>query len=88
MPRERCRDVLLELADHPIGKPIGQALLAEVIALRTIVANLIYSFTSEGKVTREQSSEVLQSRGCEHQFREACTGFPRDGKARGCQGVS
>jgi hypothetical protein len=44
---EWCRDVLLEPADHPAGKPIEQALLAEVIALRTIVANLIYSFTSE-----------------------------------------
>ncbi len=51
---EWCRDILLDLAGHPAGKPVEQALLAEVIALRTIVANLIYAFTREGKVTREQ----------------------------------
>ena len=51
---EWCRDNLVELADRPAGKPVEQALLAEVIALRTIVANLIYAFTGEGKVTREQ----------------------------------
>ena len=58
---EWCRDVLLELVDHPAGKPkpIDQALLAEVIALRTIVANLTYAFTSDGKVTREHMLAVI-----------------------------
>ena len=58
---EWCRDVLLELARNPGGKPkpIDQALLAEVIALRTIVANLTYAFTSDGKVTREQMLAVI-----------------------------
>ena len=51
---EWCRDTLLHFVGHPAGKPVEQALLAEVIALRTIVANLIYAFTKEGKVTREQ----------------------------------
>ena len=58
---EWCRTVLLDLAqslgDKP--KPIEQALLAEVIALRTIVANLTYAFTSEGKVTREHMLAVI-----------------------------
>jgi hypothetical protein len=58
---EWCRDVLLDLAqntgDKP--KPIEQALLAEVIALRTIVANLTYAFTSDGKVTREHMLAVI-----------------------------
>src|SRR5438309_2188257 len=58
---EWCRDVLLELARDPGGKPkpIDQALLGEVIALRTIVANLTYAFTSDGKVTREHMLAVV-----------------------------
>ena len=59
---EWCRTVLLDLAqntgDKP--KPIERALLAEVIALRTIVANLTYAFTSEGKVTREHMLAVIE----------------------------
>ena len=58
---EWCRDVLLELAQNPgeKPKPIDQMLLAEVIALRTIVANLTYTFASEGKVTREHMLAVI-----------------------------
>lgn len=33
---EWCRDVLLEVARHPAGTPIEQAVLAELIGLRTI----------------------------------------------------
>jgi hypothetical protein len=51
---EWCRDALVAIANHPSGTPIEQALLSELIALRTIVANLIYTFTSEGKITRDQ----------------------------------
>jgi hypothetical protein len=51
---EWCRDALVAIANHPSGTPIEQAMLSELIALRTIVANLIYAFTSEGKITREQ----------------------------------
>lgn len=59
---EWCRTVLLDLAQKSGDKPrpIEQALLAEVIALRTIVANLTYAFTSEGKVTREQMLAVIE----------------------------
>ena len=58
---EWCRDVLSEIAQNPGGKPkpIDQALLAEVIALRTIVANLTYAFTSDGEVTRERMLAVM-----------------------------
>jgi len=57
---EWCRDTLLAIANHPLGTPIEQALLSEVIALRTIVANLVYSFTNEGKVTREQMAAFIE----------------------------
>lgn len=58
---EWCRDVLSEIAQNPGGKPkpIDHALLAEVMALRTIVANLTYAFTSDGKVTRERMLAVM-----------------------------
>lgn len=57
---EWCRDVLLKAAEHPSGTSIEQALLAEVIGLRTIVGNLVYAFTSDGKVTREQMAGIVE----------------------------
>lgn len=55
---EWCREVLLVASTQ--GSPADQAILAEVIALRTIVANLIYAFTSEGKVTRDQMQAFME----------------------------
>jgi hypothetical protein len=57
---EWCRDTLLAVADHANGTPIEQALLSELIALRTIVANLVYTFTNDGKVTREQMTAFIE----------------------------
>jgi len=55
---EWCREALLAACARPF--PTEQAILAEVIALRTIVANLIYAFTSEGKVNREQMRAFVE----------------------------
>ena len=57
---EWCRDTLVAIANHPSGTPIEQALLSEIIALRTIVANLVYAFTSEGKLTREHMVAFIE----------------------------
>lgn len=59
---EWCRDALLELAKNPGGKPkpVDHVLLAELIALRTIVANLVYAFTTGGKVTAEQMRAFVE----------------------------
>ncbi len=57
---EWARDALLALVRHPAGTAVEQALLAELLALRTIVANLIYAFTGEGRVTREQMIEFIE----------------------------
>ena len=57
---EWCREVLLNSADNNHSSPTEQIVLAEVIALRTIVANLIYAFTSEGKVTRDQMVAFIE----------------------------
>src|SRR5260370_38901145 len=51
---EWSRQALQAAANVVQGSPAEKAILAEVIALRTIVANLIYAFTSEGKVAAEQ----------------------------------
>jgi hypothetical protein len=56
---EWCRKVLLDVAKSPAGRPIDQALLAELIALRTIVVNVIYAFTAEGKITAEHMQAVI-----------------------------
>jgi hypothetical protein len=56
---EWCRDVLVRIARHPAGTPIAQALLAEVIALRTIVGNLVYGLASNGKVTPQQMAAFI-----------------------------
>jgi hypothetical protein len=57
---EWCREVLLQIADHPTGTPVERALLAELIGLRTIVSNLVYAFTSDGKVSREQMASNVE----------------------------
>jgi|SRR5487761_115985 predicted RNA-binding Zn ribbon-like protein len=57
---EWSRRVLLDAANIGPGRAGEQAILAEVIALRTIVANLIYTFTSEGKVTAEQMRAFIE----------------------------
>jgi mobilization protein NikA len=57
---EWSRRVLLDAANIGPGRAGEQAILAEVIALRTIVANLIYTFTSEGKITAEQMRAFIE----------------------------
>ena len=55
---EWCREVLSAASARPF--PTEQAILGEVIALRTIVANLIYAFTSDGKVSKEQMRAFVE----------------------------
>ena len=57
---EWSRQALLAAANVVQGSPGEKAILAEVIALRTIVANLIYTFTTEGKVTAEQMRAFIE----------------------------
>ena len=57
---EWSRQALLAAANVVQGSTAEKTILAEVIALRTIVANLIYTFTSEGKVTAEQMRAFIE----------------------------
>jgi predicted RNA-binding Zn ribbon-like protein len=57
---EWSRKALLAAANVGQSSASDQAILGEVIALRTIVANLIYAFTSEGKVSAEQMRAFIE----------------------------
>jgi len=57
---EWSRQALLAAANLGRASAGDQAILAEVIALRTIVANLIYAFTTDGKVTADQMRAFVQ----------------------------
>lgn len=57
---EWCRDQLLAIADSGDSIPRDQILLAELLALRTIVSNVVYQVASgEGFITREVMKDVL-----------------------------
>jgi hypothetical protein len=57
---EWSRQALLAAANVVQGTPSEKAILAELIALRTIVANLIYAFTSDGKVSADQMRAFIE----------------------------
>ena len=59
---EWVREVLLEIgqgAKPPAASPTEQALLAELIALRTIVLNLVYDLASGEPLTPERMQELI-----------------------------
>jgi hypothetical protein len=56
---EWCRDLVLESIRHPAGTPGEQAVVAEVIGMRTIVANLIFAFTSGGTITADLMQDFV-----------------------------
>jgi predicted RNA-binding Zn ribbon-like protein len=56
---EWVREVLLRELDGRQARPAEQTLLAEVIALRTIVANVVFALSGEGKVTSEQMQAFI-----------------------------
>jgi len=57
---EWSRRALLDAANTVQASGGERAILAEVIALRTIVANLIYYFTAEGKVTADHMRAFIE----------------------------
>jgi hypothetical protein len=58
---EWVRESLLAIArsEHPAASPIEQVLLAEVLALRTIVVNLVYELASGEAVSAERMGELI-----------------------------
>lgn len=57
---QSCPETLLAAADIAPGSHCEKGVVDEVIALGTVVASLIYAFTSEGKVTAEQMRAFIE----------------------------
>ena len=67
---EWCRDVLLERANGRKAKPVEETLLAEVIALRTILLNALYKL-AQGEVLTPDEMQRLINHADQDKFRKA-----------------
>jgi hypothetical protein len=57
---EWCREVLLERADGRKPSVIEETLLAEVLALRTILLNAFYKLAQGEKLTAEEMQAIIE----------------------------
>src|SRR5277367_6654825 len=57
---EWCREVLLERADGRKPSVIEETLLAEVLALRTILLNAFYKLAQGEKLTTEEMQAIIE----------------------------
>jgi len=57
---EWCREVLLERADGRKPSAIEETLLAEVLALRTILLNLHFTVAKGEAITAEGMQEIIE----------------------------
>ena len=67
---EWCRDVLLERANGRKAKPVEETLLAEVIALRTILLNALYKL-AQGEALTPDEMQRLINHADQDKFRKA-----------------
>ena len=67
---EWCRDVLLERANGRKAKPVEETLLAEVIALRTILLNAFYK-QAQGEALTPDEMQRLINHADQGKFRKA-----------------
>lgn len=67
---EWCRDVLLERANGRKAKPVEETLLAEVIALRTILLNAFYK-QAQGEALTPDEMQRLINHADQDKFRKA-----------------
>jgi hypothetical protein len=67
---EWCRDVLLERANGRKAKPVEETLLAEVIALRTILLNAFYKLAQGEALTPDEMQRLIE-RADQDKFRKA-----------------
>jgi hypothetical protein len=57
---EWCRDVLLGKLEGSRPSPIEQILLGEVLALRTILLNVLFSIANREAITAEEMKELIK----------------------------
>ena len=67
---EWCRDVLLERANGRKAQPVEETLLAEVIALRTILLNAFYKLAQAEALTPDEMQRLIE-RADQDKFRKA-----------------
>jgi len=67
---EWCRDVLLERANGRKAKPVEETLLAEVIALRTILLNALYKLAQGERLTPDEMQRLI-NHADQDKFRKA-----------------
>ena len=57
---EWCREVLLERVAVPEPTPTEQTMVSEIMALRTILLNVIFSLAKRKEITEEEMSELIE----------------------------
>lgn len=57
---EWCREVLLERAEGRKPSVIEETLLAETLALRTILLNALYKLAQGGKLTEDEMQAIIE----------------------------
>jgi len=67
---EWCREVLLQRVSAEKPKPIEETLLAEVVALRTILLNAFYKLAQREALTTEEMQQLIE-RADQDRFRRA-----------------
>lgn len=60
---EWCREVLLERAEGRKPSVIEETLLAETLALRTILLNVVYKLAQGEKLTAEEMQAIIEPAG-------------------------
>ena len=82
---EWCREVLLEAAGRPpsLASPTEEALLSEVLALRTILLNLFYDLASGEAPSRERMQALIEKADGEKQQKARARLEPVAGRGEG-----
>src|SRR5487761_533958 len=57
---EWCRDALLERANGRTARPVEETLLAEVIAVRTILLNAFYKLAQGEHLTADEMQRLIE----------------------------
>jgi hypothetical protein len=58
---ECCREILLEASGRPRATPTEEALLSEVLALRTILLRLFYDLADGEAPSRERMQALIDN---------------------------
>lgn len=83
-----CREILLDAAGRPRATPIEEALLSEVLALRTILLNLFYDLADGEVPSRERMQALIDKADGETAAEGARASAAGSSGERGMSGMS